>query len=136
MTDQLAIGQVAKLAGISVDGVRYYERSGLIPRAPRRDSGYRTFPPATVERIWFVKSLQALGFTLADARSLLDVVDAGGDNCARFRPRVDTVLRRVDGQLSELRNVRRRIVGLLRDCDRASCRIERIATRVRRAPTR
>lgn len=131
-TEGLSIGALAKLAGISVDAARYYERRGLIPRARRRPSGYRVFAPATAERIRFVKSLQDLGFTLSEARGLLEAVDAGEDNCARFRPRVDAVLRRVDDQIAELRKVRRRISILLRACERDECRIGRMAPRVRR----
>ena len=47
----LKIGQVAALAGVGVDTIRYYERLGLLPPAPRRSSGYRMFDATTVERI-------------------------------------------------------------------------------------
>jgi DNA-binding transcriptional MerR regulator len=48
---ELKIGQVASLVGVGVDTVRYYERLGLLPAAPRRASGYRVFDESTVERI-------------------------------------------------------------------------------------
>ncbi|HKY90413.1 MAG TPA: MerR family DNA-binding transcriptional regulator, partial [Nevskiaceae bacterium] len=40
----LTIGTLARQAGVGIDTVRYYERAGLLPRPPRRASGYRAFP--------------------------------------------------------------------------------------------
>jgi hypothetical protein len=37
----LKIGRVAALVGVDIDTVRYYEKLGLLPTAPRRASGYR-----------------------------------------------------------------------------------------------
>lgn len=37
--------QLAQLAGISVDTLRYYGRNRLLPAAQRSLSGYRLFPP-------------------------------------------------------------------------------------------
>ena len=47
----MKIGQVAEQAEVSVDTVRFYERRGVLPPPDRTDSGYRTYTPATVERI-------------------------------------------------------------------------------------
>ncbi len=37
------IGETAEQAGVNVQTLRYYERRGLLPRPPRRASGYREF---------------------------------------------------------------------------------------------
>src|SRR5436190_23734327 len=39
----LLIGQLAKLAGVKPDTVRFYERSGLLPKPSRSASGYRVY---------------------------------------------------------------------------------------------
>ena len=39
MTKPLLIGQLAKLAGVKPDSVRFYERSGLLPAPPRTEGG-------------------------------------------------------------------------------------------------
>ena len=37
----LKIGEVAKLSGIGIEALRFYERSGLLGRPGRTQSGYR-----------------------------------------------------------------------------------------------
>jgi MerR family copper efflux transcriptional regulator len=67
----LSIGQLATLAGVSVEAVRFYEREGLLEEAARGSSGYRAFPASAVGRLLFVQRAQQLGFTLREVRRLL-----------------------------------------------------------------
>ena len=80
----LKIGEVATLAGVSIDTVRYYERQKLLARAPRSSGGFRFFPPETVERIQFIKQAQELGFSLGEIRELLSN-DREINECRRAR---------------------------------------------------
>ncbi len=59
----MRIGAVAGEAGVNVQTLRYYERRGLLPKPPRRLSGYREFPADAVRVVRFVKRAQDLGFT-------------------------------------------------------------------------
>ena len=69
----LTAGKLAKAANVNVETLRYYEKRGLLPEPPRRDSGYRIYPEAEIERIRFIKGAQALGFTLDEIRELLEM---------------------------------------------------------------
>ena len=51
----LTTGQLAKEAQVNIETVRYYERRGLLPEPPRRESGYRQYPPEMVGWIRFIK---------------------------------------------------------------------------------
>jgi DNA-binding transcriptional MerR regulator len=64
----------AKAAGVGVETVRYYQSRGLL-RVPAANGGFRVYPAATIDRIAFIKRAQALGFTLDEVRSLLDLED-------------------------------------------------------------
>ena len=52
-------GQLAHLAGVSTDTLRYYERRGLLPLPPRSDSGYRLYPAAAPSKNPFMRCLDS-----------------------------------------------------------------------------
>ncbi|EQD48770.1 Bacterial regulatory protein, MerR domain protein, partial [mine drainage metagenome] len=57
----MTIGKVAREAGVPVETVRYYERIGLLPEPPRRESGYRQYAADTVLRLRFIKNAKSMG---------------------------------------------------------------------------
>jgi DNA-binding transcriptional MerR regulator len=67
---RLAIGELARRAGTAPSALRYYERIGLLPPAERA-GGKRHYPPASAERLAFVRLCQDAGFTLREIRQLL-----------------------------------------------------------------
>jgi DNA-binding transcriptional MerR regulator len=117
----MRIGEIATRAGVTVDTVRFYERVGVLPAPERRESGYRDFPPGTVERIRLTRELQGIGFTLADAVDALAAHDAGGATCESERWRLAAVLARVDAKLEELERLRGRIVEAQHACATGRC---------------
>jgi DNA-binding transcriptional MerR regulator len=127
------IGQVAEQAGVSVDAVRFYERRGVLPKPRRRESGYREYTAATVERILFAKSLQAIGFSLDDIVAVLRDVDAGMATCENEQPRFETVLARIDEKIAELTAVRRRLKQTLARCREGRCTFREKKTAARNA---
>jgi DNA-binding transcriptional MerR regulator len=121
MAEALKIGEVAERGGITVDAVRFYERRGVLPAPVRRASGYRQYSEATIERIRFVKSLQALGFTLDEITDVLRAVDAGVASCERERPRFESVLARIDQKIGALTAIRRDLLATLKRCRDGNC---------------
>jgi MerR family copper efflux transcriptional regulator len=67
----IGIGKLAARAGVSVDTVRYYEKSGLLPPNERLPSGYRLYGELQVARLRFIRRAQELGFSLREIRELL-----------------------------------------------------------------
>ena len=65
------IGQASKASGVSQRMIRHYEKIGLIPTPPRRDSGYRDYSDADVHRLRFIANARDLGFPIEDIRDLL-----------------------------------------------------------------
>jgi DNA-binding transcriptional MerR regulator len=126
----LSVGRVAARAGVKIDTVRYYERRGVLPVAERRPSGYRSFQPQAVDRIVFVKELQALGFTLDEVIDLLRLVDSDTASCATARPHVQATLQRVEAKLTALTVMRDRLAAVLRDCAGGACSLEEAAPQV------
>jgi DNA-binding transcriptional MerR regulator len=117
----MKIGQVADLAAVSVDTVRFYERRGLLPVPDRTASGYRSYTSATVERIRLARRLQQLGFTLDEVIDALHATDRGGVTCQSERWRLEAVLDRIDNKITELRAARRQVQDVMSACDNGTC---------------
>lgn len=64
------IGELAERVGVSTDTVRFYERSGLLPRATRRDNSYRDYAEADIEHLRLLIDLRRLDLPLDDAAQI------------------------------------------------------------------
>ena len=67
--------------GVNVETIRYYQRLGLIETPERPQGGQRGYPPATVERLQFIRRAQQLGFTLDEIADLLKL-ESGADRAS------------------------------------------------------
>jgi MerR family transcriptional regulator, repressor of the yfmOP operon len=86
-TDNLRIGDVAKLAGTTPRTIRYYEEIGLLPEAPERPSGgHRLYTSAEIERLREVMRLkELLGVSLDELKDLLTAEEARAAVRAQLR---------------------------------------------------
>ena len=113
----LTVSGIASLADVSPDAVRYYEREGLLPPAPRSPSGYREYDERTVERIRFIKGAQALGLRLAEIRELLEIQDRGACPCGHTKTLVEGRLKEIDAEMRRLAAVREELAAMAElDC--------------------
>jgi len=93
-----AVYSPAKLAaatGVSTDALRFYERKGLLPPAPRAANGRRVYPAGALHRVRVLRSALSLGFTVAELREIFRIRDAGGSPC-------QTVCRIAASKLAEM----------------------------------
>jgi len=111
-------GELARLAGVSADTIRYYERSGLLHAAPRSASGYRLFPRDTLVRVHLIRSALAIGFSVRELAEVLDERNRGGAPCHRVRKLAASKLVAVETQLRELRSWRTELRNTLALWDR------------------
>lgn len=73
MADLITIGQAAKQTGLSAKMIRHYEEAGLLNKANRTDAGYRLYNSQQLQQLGFIKQARALGFSIAQISSLLDL---------------------------------------------------------------
>lgn len=66
----LAIGQIAKRAGVNASALRFYEQKGLI-QSLRSEGGRRLYPQDALRRIAFVRVAQGMGLSLDEIAGAL-----------------------------------------------------------------
>lgn len=120
MSTTLRISEVADRAGITTATVRYYERIGVLPRAPRADNGYRSYDEHTVERLAFVNRAKQLGCSLDEIADLSTAWDGG-----RCGPIQDRLRALVADKLATAQTEIVELVTLTADLRRAAAALER-----------
>ena len=113
----LRTAEVARLAGVNIETLRFYERKGILPEPPRRASGYRDYPPETVERVRFIKRAQDLGFSLREIQELLGLRRLGRAKSARVRRVVEVKLDEIDHKIHDLEAMKQSLAALIAACD-------------------
>lgn len=114
---RLKIGEVAKRTGIGIEALRFYERSGLLGRPGRTQSGYRLYDPEVLERLDFIKRAQMLGFSLDEIRQIISEKEAGQSPCEAVRDIVRTRLQELDDRMREMRRYRKELAATLAEWD-------------------
>lgn len=112
----LKIGQLAKISQVKVETVRYYERRGLIPKPPWRESGYRQFSQKDVERIRFIKHAQSIGFTLNEIAELLSLKVEPEATCGDITQRIDVKLNDIKSKIETLVQMEKTLMKLKKAC--------------------
>jgi DNA-binding transcriptional MerR regulator len=108
----LKVSDIANQAGVSPDAVRYYEKGGLLPPAPRSPSGYREYDGSAAERIRFIKGAQEMGLTLAEIKELLEIQDRGACPCGHTRTLVEQHLVHIDAEMKRLAGLRAELASM------------------------
>lgn len=79
------IGRVARTTGLTLDAIRFYERTALLPRPTRTEGGFRQYGESDIETLAFIRRVQGLGFKLSEIRSLLNLRGSRLQPCAPVR---------------------------------------------------
>lgn len=113
----MQIGTVGKKVGLSVDAIRFYERNGLLPRAPRTRGGFRQFSESDVEMLEFICRVQRLGFTLKEMRELLELRHNRLQSGTTVRRKLGQKLSQVRQKLADMKNLEHELRLALRKCN-------------------
>lgn len=113
----MRIGELAKHANIPVDTLRYYEKEGLIPEPPRSLSGYRDYPPATLQYLNFIRSAKTVGFSLKECRNLLAIfVKRDAYTCAEVKQLSDDKLLELEEKMQSLQMMHQTLKAISDAC--------------------
>lgn len=111
------IGETARLAGVGVETIRFYQRRGLIEQPPKpRSGGFRAYPDETVERIRFIRRSQGLGFSLGEIGELLSLRTDPATDCADVRELASSKLAEVEEKIAGLETMGSALRSLIDAC--------------------
>ena len=111
------IGEASRQSGVSIETIRYYERSGLLPPPARSASGRRLYDTDGIARLRFVKRCRALGFGLADIGDMLGLIAGDVADCAAIHDIASANLAAVQSRISELTVMAQTLTVMIKDCD-------------------
>ena len=111
----MMIGELAKEVGVSTDTVRFYERSGWLPRASRRDNAYREYGEADVEHLRLIIDLRRLDVPLEDAARIAGWCHSGhcAESTAELPHMIEERRAEIADRITGLQALDARLAGLL-----------------------
>lgn len=115
MNDEYTIGKLAKESGVTVETVRFYEQKGLI-KQPAPKSGYRKYPYDDIIKIKFIKRTQELGFTLNEAKELLELRVKSNAKCGQVKAKAEHKLDEVEKKIKDLNKMKRSLKKVINSC--------------------
>ncbi|MGX5636880.1 Cu(I)-responsive transcriptional regulator [Brevundimonas diminuta ATCC 11568] len=120
------IGQAARASGVSAKMIRYYEQTGLIPKADRKESGYRDYSDADVHRFRFIRRARDLGFSVAEIQDLLSLWNDRSRQSADVKRIASTHIEELNARIASLKQMSDTLQTLIACCagdDRPDCPI-------------
>ena len=113
----LRSSELARLAGVSTDTLRHYERKGLLTAVRRSSNGYREYPQAALARVCLIRRALSVGFTLDELARILKLRDKGGTPCREVRALAEKKLADIEKQLAQIMALRDDLRSMLKDWD-------------------
>jgi Hg(II)-responsive transcriptional regulator len=117
MIPKLTIGKLSKQANVSIDSIRFYERSGLLAAPTRTASNYRQYPVDAVKRLRFIKRAQNLGFTLAEISDLMELSQQQSASKADVKKRTAEKILDIQSRIQDLNRMLKSLKTLNDHCD-------------------
>ncbi|MFQ6008035.1 MAG: MerR family transcriptional regulator [Candidatus Zixiibacteriota bacterium] len=113
---KLHSSELAGLAGVNKETIRFYERKGLLPEPERTSSGYRIYTDDDLKRLQFIRNAQQLGFNLKEINELLEISDGKISGCAEVKKLAEMKVEFISAQIKSLSRLRRVLNDLIKQC--------------------
>ena len=122
----MLIGQMSRITGVKVPTIRYYEGIGLLPAPSRTEGKQRSYEPADLSRLSFVKHARELGFEIDAIRDLLDLGAHPERPCAKADEIARRNLAEVERRIGKLVALRAELSRMVEACGHGTvseCRV-------------
>ena len=122
----IAIGDLARQAGVKIPTIRYYESIGLLPYAPRTESNRRQYDGQAVKRLKFIRHARELGFEVDAIRELLGLAEQPQRSCAKVDALAREHLQAITSRIERLTALKAEVENMIKACAKgriAKCRV-------------
>ncbi len=109
-------GELAKRFDCHPETVRYYEKIGLIPPPTRTAGGHRLYKIDDQRRLRFILRGRELGFSIAELRDLLSLVDSNVYTCGEILDLTIDHLGSVRRKIADLKRLERTLARISNEC--------------------
>jgi DNA-binding transcriptional MerR regulator len=126
MQHGVPIGEAARLSGVKIPTIRYYEQIGLLRPPARSEAGRRHFAPAELRRLAFIRHARELGFEIEAIRTLLALQDDPHQPCATADAIARARLAEVEARIRSLQALKAELETMVETCRHgavADCRV-------------
>ena len=110
------IGQAANASGVSAKMIRYYEATGLITKANRSASGYRSYDADDVHTLRFIGRARNLGFSVEQIADLLALWRDRGRASAQVKAMATSHVIELKRKIADLQAMVRTLSALAEHC--------------------
>ena len=119
--DLYQIGELAKLAKVNIQTIRYYERINLLsPRIRKNKSGARLYNKESFNTLSFIKNAQSLGFQLQEIKELLELRKESTGRCLKVRKSAENKLKDIQERIKTLKTIEKNLKSLIQTCMKTS----------------
>lgn len=124
----MQIQEAAQRSGLTADTIRFYERTGVLPRPPRGPNGYRAYTEDHLATLRVARGLRDLDLPLTEVAGILPAVHDGTCRTVRtsLTGALTHALQQVDQQIASLQQTRERLAHIFDGLQRMEPSDERI----------
>lgn len=112
----MTIGKLAKEAGVGVETIRFYERKGIIRRPAKKEGGFRHYSAEEASRVRFVKRAQEVGFTLREAKELLELQSKKRLTGGEVKEKAEAKIEEIRLKIADLKRMEESLTRLAKVC--------------------
>jgi len=113
-----AIGAMSRETSVNIETIRYYERIGIMPNPDRTEGGNRQYNHDQLKRLFFIKRCRELGFSIAEIRALLQMVDRADFTCGEVHTMTVDHLATVKRKVADLRRLEKALQAMAAECSK------------------
>ena len=120
----MLIGELSQQMNMSRDTIRFYEKMQLIHPLVR-NNGYKDYPEQTLQQLQLIQVAKNLGFTLAEIRQIIHLVNESEIPAEQFQEILQDKLNTVREKIGQLQTMQTMLENLMerepcpfrKDCD-------------------